>query len=106
MEFVSGNVYIRQIPMPKKGMIIHGHTHNFDHTTIIFKGSVHIKAELPNGKIIDKDFKSPSYCLIRAEVKHEITSLEDNTEFWCVYSHRTPKGEVSIEYNGYDEAYR
>lgn len=101
MEFVSGNIYIRPNPLPNKGDIVTGHKHNFDHTTIVFKGSVHVKGVLPNGTVIEQDFVAPSYFLVKAEVEHEITALEDNTEFWCVYSHRTPQGDISQVWTGW-----
>lgn len=104
-EWISGNIFIRPNPLPKAGDKVDGHTHNFDHTTIVFRGAVHVKATLPNGTIIERDFHAPAHCLIRADVMHEITALEDNTEFWCVYSHRTPQGEVAETYTGWEGAY-
>lgn len=104
MEWASGNIYIRPNKL-FKGQLVDGHTHNFDHTTIFFKGSFHVKAKLPNGTIIERDFTAPAHCLILADVEHEITALEDNSEFWCVYSHRSPQGDVVQEYNGWDQNY-
>ncbi len=60
----------------------------------------------PDGTVMEKNFQSPNYLLIKAEDKHEITALEDGTEFWCVYSHRTPQGEVTQEATGWEDAYR
>ena len=45
------------------------------------------------------------HCLILKDNIHKITALEDNTETYCLYSHRTPQGEVSQIYTGFDEAY-
>ena len=104
-EWVSGNIFIRPNPLPRAGDKIDGHRHNFDHTTIVFRGAVHVKATLPNGAVIERDFRAPAHCLIRADVTHEIVALEDNTEFWCVYAHRTPQGEVSERYTGWPDAY-
>lgn len=105
-EWISGNVYIRPNPLAKAGDKVDGHKHNFDHTTIVFKGSIHVKATLPNGSVIDRAFHAPSYCLIRADVEHEITALEDNTEFWCVYSHRTPQAQITQEWDGWSPSYQ
>ena len=104
MEQVSGNIFLRKMHLAK-GEVINGHTHNFDHTSIVFTGSVHIKAKLPSGQVVERDFVSPSHCLIKAEVEHEITALEDGTQFWCVYSHRQPNGDIVQEYTGWDKAY-
>lgn len=105
MEWVSGNIFIRPNILEKAGEKIQGHTHNFDHTTIFFTGSFHVKAVLPNGKIIERDFHAPSHCLIKADVVHEITALEDKSQFWCVYAHRNAQGDVVQEYNGWGTSY-
>lgn len=105
-EWVSGNVFIRPNQLAKAGDQVHGHKHNFDHTTIVFTGAIHVKARLPNGETIERDFHAPSHCLIRAGVEHEITAIEDGTEFWCVYSHRDAQGRVSQVHTGWHEAYQ
>ena len=105
MEWVSGNIYIRANNLAKAGDLCEGHTHNFDHTTVVFQGSVHVRGELPNGSVIEQDFHAPSHFLVKANVKHTITALEDVTVFWCVYSHRTPQGDVTQDYNGWHSNY-
>lgn len=106
MEWVSGNVYIRPNKLKDVGDLVQGHKHNFDHTTIVFKGAVHVTAVLPDGKKIERDFMAPSHFLVRAEVEHRIVAIQSDTEFWCVYSHHTPQGDVVQEYPGWPEAYR
>ena len=103
-EWISGNIFIRSNPL-NKGSVIEGHKHNFDHTTIVFKGAVHVSAKLPDGKLIERDFVAPSHFLVKAEVEHTITAIMDDTEFWCVYSHRTPQGDISVERTGWGKAY-
>lgn len=105
MERVSGNIFIRPMKFEKAGDKRPGHKHNFDHTTIVFTGSVHVKAVLPDGRTMERDFIAPDSFLVKADVEHVITALADNTEAWCVYSHRTPQGDVVQEYNGWDHAY-
>lgn len=105
MEWTSGNIYIRPNQLPSKGDRVDGHTHNFDHTTIVFKGAVHVRATLPDGRVIERDFTAPSHFLVRADVAHEITALTENTEFWCVYAHRTPQGDVVQENVGWGPGY-
>lgn len=109
MEWISGNIFIRPNLNLLKGQVIQGHRHNFDHTTIVFKGAVHIKATLPDGSVIERDFGEGfplRHCLIKAEVVHEITALVDGTEFWCVYAHRDAQGNVTQEVTGLYEAYQ
>ena len=104
MEWISGNIYIRANALEKTGDAIPGHKHNFDHTTIFFTGSFRITAMLLDGsqRVIEK--QAPSHLLIRAEVEHRIEALEPNSIFWCVYSHRTPQGDVVQEWGGWEQA--
>jgi quercetin dioxygenase-like cupin family protein len=105
-ERVSGNVIIRPSGVLKAGDRVAGHAHHFDHTTIVFSGSVRVEATLPDGRTLDRVFKAPDSFLVRADVGHAITALEDGTVYWCVYSHRTPQGEVAETYTGWDHAYQ
>jgi len=105
MELVSGNIFLRPNELPKAGDYVDGHKHNFDHTSFVIKGSVHVVATLPNGTVIERDFAAGQHFLIRADVTHLITALEDDTLFHCIYSHRTPQGDVVQEANGWGAAY-
>lgn len=102
-EFVSGNIFVR----PNAGVegdVVAGHTHNFDHTTLFQRGRFAVKATYPDGRVLQREFTAPDFCLIRAEVTHEIRFLEDG-EFWCVYAHRDPQGRVVQQYTGWEKAY-
>ena len=101
----GGNVYIRPHANMAKGDVLEGHTHNFDHVSIVFTGAVRVDAVLTDGREVSAEFKAPAHCLIKAEVVHKITALEDGTNFWCVYAHRTPQADVVQEYPGWPEAY-
>lgn len=105
MEWISGNIFIRENRLPEVGHKVEGHKHNFDHTTVVFKGAVHVRAVLPSGEVKEGDFVAPAHFLVRKDVEHEITALEPNTVFWCVYSHTTPQATISQEYTGWKEAY-
>jgi quercetin dioxygenase-like cupin family protein len=92
-----------------KGQVIKGHKHNFDHTSFVTDGSVHVHAVCPDGRVIDADFgrgHAYRHFLVLAGVEHEITALEDGTNFYCIYSHRTPQGEISQVQTGWMEGYR
>lgn len=114
-EFTCGNMFVRPNFLRKKGWMCGNHTHNFDHMTLVMRGSVHITATFPDGKVIEKDFYAPnsegwteesdSWFLVKAEVKHQIIALEDDTVFYCCYSHRDPQGRISIEKTGWGPAY-
>lgn len=98
-EIISGNIFIRPIAFERKGEVIEGHTHTFDHTTIFFRGSFKVVSSSPEGVTSSQIISAPSHLLIEKDWKHEITAQEDDSEMWCVYSHRNANGEVEQEYN-------
>jgi hypothetical protein len=104
MEWVSGNVFIRPTKFSRVGEVVEGHKHHFDHTTIVFKGGIHVHATLPNGTVIERDFTAPAHFLVKKDVIHEITALTDDAEFWCIYSHRNAQGDVVQEWDGWHTA--
>lgn len=105
MEWISGNVFIRPNRLEKAGDKVAGHAHNFDHTTIVFSGAVHVRGVLSNGTVIERDFVAPAHFLVKADVRHEITAIAPDTIFWCVYSHRNPQGDIVQEYDGWEPSY-
>jgi hypothetical protein len=104
-EWVSGNIFIRPNRLDRVGDKCAGHKHNFDHTTIVYSGAVHVRAVLPDGRVIERDFEAPAHFLVRKDVEHEITATVSQTVFWCVYAHRDPQGRVTQEVTGWEEAY-
>lgn len=108
MEYVSGNIFIRQGVIELAGGIVDGHEHNFDHTTYIVRGSFLIQKLDEEGNVVSSVTKRATdgynWVLIKAGVRHKLTSLEDNSVYHCIYSHRTPQGDVVQEYDGWMEA--
>lgn len=105
-EWISGNVFLRENLLENKGDKCIGHKHNFDHTTFVLRGSIHVKAILPDGRIQEGDFGGDNYhFLTRAGVEHELIANEDNTLFVCTYAHTTPQGTISQVWTGWRKAY-
>lgn len=109
MEWVSGNIFIRPNAGMTKGSVIDGHAHNFDHTSFVVNGAVNVKATLLDGTKIEGNFGNGyplRHFLVLAGVEHQITALEDGTDFYCIYSHREPQGAVVEHQTGWYEAYQ
>ena len=103
-EWDSGaNLFIRK-HQGDAGYVLPGHTHHFDHTTIVFTGKVRVTAESPDGTIRHGVFEAPDHFLVRADTTHRIEVLADGTEFWCVYAHRDPQGRVVQRVTGWEKA--
>lgn len=109
MEYVSGNIFIREMPFAKAGAVIEGHCHNFDHTTYIVRGSAQIESLHADGTVkqtvTKRALDGHNWVLIKAGVSHRLTALEDNSMGHCVYSHRNPQGEIVEAYDGWTEGY-
>lgn len=85
------NLFSRQMHFKNAGDIEHGHTHPFDHLTLLASGSVRVKV---NGKITD--FHAPHMIYIKAEHEHEIVALENNTVAYCIHALRNGDGVDDI----------
>lgn len=99
MEFVSGNIFIREKAFQESGAKVAGHCHNFDHTTIFFGGRWRVRkwkraveedgrAMLGNdGRplwIMTKEitFDAPHWLLIEADARHEFEFLGTTVPGW------------------------
>jgi hypothetical protein len=75
----------------KKGDVEVGHSHTYDHATLLSSGSV--LYEVLDGKdgstIASKEFKAPGYIFVEKDKFHRITALEDNTVCACIHALRT-----------------
>ncbi len=87
---VFGNVWVRKLYFPTKDTIYEGHKHDHDHVSLLMSGSVSVEVE----GFEPKEFKAPTYIVIRAEYEHKVTALEDNTIWWCIHAIRDDSGEV------------
>lgn len=86
-----GNIWVRQNYMEKAGDKVGGHIHHFDHVSLLAKGSVEVRVDdFPPVR-----FTAPTFIVIRKDRRHEITALEDDTSWYCVFAARDVNGEVT-----------
>lgn len=85
------NLWIRQMHFVKAGDANEGHIHNFDHMTLLSKGSVEVDVE--GQKTV---FKAPHLIYIAKGRRHFLTSLEDDTIACCIHALRTGEREEDI----------
>lgn len=86
-----GNIWVRQNYLEKAGDKIGGHAHYFDHVSLLAQGSVEISIDEKHPQI----FHAPTFIVIKKQHKHEITALEDNTYWYCVFAARDIDGNVA-----------
>ena len=109
MELMSGNIFVRvpQAPM-SKDLVVLGHAHNFDHTTVVFAGSLEISllnvktvnaegnpldADVMYSKIVSAGDPVPWHLILKGRW-HTLRALEEGTRYGCFYSHRIPQALV------------
>jgi hypothetical protein len=77
------NLYSRQMHFINAGDIEVGHTHQFDHLTLLAKGSLKVTVE---GKATE--FTAPQMIYIHAGKVHELEALTDGAVAYCIHALR------------------
>ena len=83
------NLYSRMMHFKRAGDIEIGHTHQFDHLTLLAKGQLRVTVE---GRATD--FTAPQMIYIRADKVHELVALADETVAYCIHVLRTNEGDI------------
>ena len=76
--------------LPKTGMLVYQHVHEYDHTTLVASGAVRAWA---SGERLG-DFTAPSMLFIAAGELHHFESLTDNTVFYCLHNVERSAGNI------------
>ena len=85
------NLWVRMLNFKKAGDMNEGHTHNFDHITLLSYGSIRVHVEGHT-----TDYKAPHLVYIAKGKSHFIEALEDNTVASCLHALRTGEKEEDI----------
>lgn len=85
------NLWSRQMHFVKTGDTELGHTHNFDHLTLLAAGTLRV---IVDGK--ETVFKAPNMIYIKKDMVHELVALEDNTVAYCIHALRKDDGSGDI----------
>lgn len=85
------NLWVRMMHFEKTGDCNEGHEHNYDHITLLSKGSVEVDVE--GQKTV---FKAPHMIYIMAGKRHFLKALEDGTIASCLHALRTGEREEDI----------
>lgn len=85
------NLWVRMMHFDKAGDCNEGHEHNYDHITLLSKGSVEVDVE--GQKTV---FKAPHMIYIIAGKRHFLKALEDDTVASCLHALRSGEREQDI----------
>lgn len=89
------NVFSRMMHFKNKGDVEQGHKHNYDHATLVSRGSVLVEMLDDNGNVEhSKVFNSPDMIFINKNKYHKLTSLEEETVCVCIHAIRSVDEEI------------
>jgi quercetin dioxygenase-like cupin family protein len=89
------NVFTKSMHFVKKGDVMQGHTHTYDHATLVSAGSALVEMLDDNLNIVSaKTFMAPEMIYVPKDKIHRITALEDNTVCACIHALRTIDEEI------------
>ena len=77
------NLWIKLMTFEHAGDINQGHEHEFDHATLLVKGSVEVDVDG-----VKSIFTAPQIIYIQKKTIHTITALEDDTVASCIVAIR------------------
>jgi hypothetical protein len=77
-----GNIWVKMNVLHRAGQYVDGHTHSFDHVSLLVKGKVEVEIE----GYPPKEFTAPTFIVIRKEHRHKFTALEDDSVWYCVFA--------------------
>ena len=83
------NLYSRMMHFKNKGDMEIGHTHQFDHLTLLSTGKLRVTVE---GKTTD--FNAPHMIYIHKDKIHELEALTDNTIAYCIHALRDDNDDI------------
>jgi quercetin dioxygenase-like cupin family protein len=88
---VVDNVFVKLHHFLRVGDTHEGHSHVFDHITLLSSGAVRMVHD--NG---EAEYTAPHLIVTPKGIKHQFTALEPNTVFCCVHAIRDGDGVEDI----------
>lgn len=90
-SFAISNVFSRIMHFENVGDVEAGHTHTYDHATLVSSGSVRYEVlDGYNGNVMySKDFIAPTAVFVEKDKFHRLVALEPNTVCACIHALRT-----------------
>ena len=86
------NLYSRMMHFRKAGDTELGHTHQFDHLTLLAKGRLRVTVEG-----VATDFTAPHMIYIHKDKVHELVALTDETVAYCIHALRDKENQDIID---------
>lgn len=85
------NLFSRMMRFEKAGDVEVGHTHQFDHLTLLAKGKLKVTVDG-----VATEFTAPHMIYIHKDKVHELVALVDETVAYCIHALRDGDGVGDI----------
>ena len=82
------NVFVRMMHFKEVGDIERGHTHDFDHVTLVGNGAIELTVNPDTDQAITVKFTAPQLVFIAKDKIHQLKALEPNTVVCCIHGLR------------------
>jgi quercetin dioxygenase-like cupin family protein len=92
---IADNVFVKMMAFPERGMTHAGHSHSFDHITLLASGSVRMIHD--NG---EDEYKAPHLIITPKGIRHKFFVLEPNTLLCCIHAVRNGHGVDDVARSG------
>jgi quercetin dioxygenase-like cupin family protein len=86
------NLFSRMMRFEKAGDTEIGHTHQFDHLTLLAKGKLKVTVEG-----VASEFAAPHMIYIHKDKVHELEALTDETVAYCIHALRDKENNEIID---------
>jgi quercetin dioxygenase-like cupin family protein len=86
------NLFSRMMHFAKAGDTEVGHTHQFNHLTLLAKGKLMVTVEG-----VSTEFTAPHMIYIKADKVHELVALTDETVAYCIHALRDKENNEILD---------
>jgi len=83
------NLWSKMMHFKKAGDTEYGHTHTFDHMTLLARGKIKLTVDG-----VGSEFTAPQMIYIKAGKMHELMALEDDSLAYCIHALRDNEGDI------------
>ena len=83
------NLWSKMMHFKKAGDTEYGHTHTFDHMTLLARGKIKLTVDG-----VGSEFIAPQMIYIKAGKLHELMALEDDSLAYCIHALRDKEGDI------------
>ena len=82
------NVFVRMMHFKEVGDIERGHTHDFDHVTLVGSGAIELTINPDTPEAFTTNFTAPQLIFIAKDKIHQLKSTQPNTGVCCIHGLR------------------